>query len=153
MRIYSQKELLAEGFFDKLIKTGKKTAKVMQTIDPKASEPLLKPFKQTRDIYRSINPATPELAKDSQSEFVSSSKTEAVKFAQKNPKIVKKILDTEKDFYNRVVDPSSVSVVNMKLPDGKAIQNIIVVSKDIGSKGKTFKRYLYSKEGKFLKNL
>lgn len=157
MRIYSQKELLSEGFFERLIKAGVKTGKtigkVMQAVDPKASEALLKPFKQTRDIYRSVVPGASETLEDKPKEFISSSKSEAEKFARKNPKIIQKIIDTEKSLYNRAVDPSSVSIINMKQPNGKAVQNLVVLSKTIGTSKKPLTRYMYSKDGKFIKSL
>jgi hypothetical protein len=151
MRKYSQKELLTEGFFDFI----KKPFKAMQVIDPKASENLLRPFKQTRDVYRSFVPAKPESTKDTKSslEYISSSQSNGQKFVQKNPKIIQKIASNEKDIYNRELDPSNITTVNIKLPDGKAVQHLIIVSKNLQNPNKPAQRYMYDKFGKFVKKL
>lgn len=155
MRKYSQKELLLEGFFDLIKKTGgdliKKTGKAMNVIDPKASENLQRPFKQVRDVYRSFSPKTSEDVKSA--EYVPGSKTTANKFIQKNPKIIQKIAATEKELYNREVDPASITTINLKLPNGKAIQNLIITSTSLLSKDKAPERYMYDKNGKFIKKL
>jgi hypothetical protein len=150
MRKLSQKELLTEGFFDFI----KKTKKAMSVIDPKATENLARPFQQTRDVYRSFVPnAASDASKKSSMEYISSSPDVAKKFIQKNPKIITKIASTEKNLYNREIDPSSITAINIKLPGGKAVQNLIIVSKDLRSPNKQPERYMYDKTGNFIKKL
>jgi hypothetical protein len=149
MRKYSQKELLSEVFFDLI----KKTGKAMNVIDPKASENLQRPFKQVRGVYRSFAPETKEYATSKSVEYVPGSTTAAKKFTQKNPKIIQKIASTEKDIYNRELDPTNITTINMKLPDGKAIQNLIVISKSLQDPNKPPQRYMYDKFGRFIKKL
>jgi hypothetical protein len=149
MRKYSQKELLLEGFFNLI----KKTGQAMNIIDPKASENLQRPFKQVRGVYRSFAPETKEYAASKSVEYIPGSTSAAKKFTQKNPKIIQKIATTERDIYNRELDPSNITTVNMKLPDGRAIQNLIIVSKSLQDPNKPSQRYMYDKFGRFIKKL
>ena len=159
MRIYSQKELLTEGFFDLLKKTGKKISGTMRAIDPKASENLLRPFKQTRDVYRAIIPSSAGTGDNSSKskevgDFVSVSKDQGSKFLSKNSKVIQKIADTEKKLYNREIDPQSITTINMRLSSGKAVKRFLILSKELNANPNTpFKRYLYSLDGKYLKRL
>lgn len=149
MRRYSQKELLSEGFFNFI----KKTKRAMSAIDPKATANLARPFQQVRDVYRSYVPDTGGISRKDSIEYVSSSPIAAQQFIQKNPKIARKIASTERDLYNREIDPTSITAVNIKLPDGKAVQNLIVVSKNLRDPNKPPERYMYDKAGKFIKKL
>lgn len=170
MRIYSQKELLNEGFSDLLKKVGRgtkkaikgtasKIGKTMHAIDPKASENLLRPFKQTRDVYRAIIPGSTGAGESSSKnkevgDFVSVSKDPGSKFLAKNSKVIQKIADTEKKLYNREIDPQSITTVNMKLPSGKAVKRFLILSKELNANPNVpVKRYLYSLDGKYLKRL
>jgi len=141
MRKYSQKELLTEGFFDLI----KKTKQAMSVIDPKATENLTRPFQQVRDVYRSFVPATKK--------YKSNVSKNNKQFAQKNPKIIKKIIDTEKNLYGRELNPTNISTVNIKLPSGKAVQNLIVVSKNLKNPNKAPEKFMYDKAGNFIKKL
>ena len=149
MRKYSQKELLLEGFFDLI----KKTGRAMNVIDPKASVVLQKPFKQAKDVYRSFVPKTKEYSSSKSVDYVPGSADSGKKFIQNNPKIIQKIVATEKELYNREVDPSGVTTINMRLPNGKAIQNLIVISKNLKTPNKAPERFMYDKNGKFIKKL
>ena len=165
MRKYSQKELLNEVFFDLI----KKVGKVMSAIDPKATANLSKPFKQGYNIYKAVMPSgsktSSNVSKSAKSsspigkspggapQFISSSPKDGMQFIKKNPKVLKKIDSTERGLYNREIDPLSFTTINMKLPDGKAVQNLIVISKSLSNPKKQPGRYIYDKSGNFITRL
>lgn len=144
---YSQKELLREGFYNLI----KKTAGVMKAIDPKVSANLQKPFTQGRDIYRAATQSAGYDAKTSQ--YVPGSKNLIKQPTQKNIKLIKKIAATEKELYNREVDLQNINTINMKQQNGKAVQMIVVSSKDMRSAHRPPERYLYDMRGNFIKKI